>query len=147
MILTDVFLPSAPGQPIEPFVPSLLDKMLPIMPSVKASASLLENTAVTIGRLALAAPGAVAPRLGDILKLWSQTMMHVSQGEEQDSALRGICTALASNPGILQTEGKWFKEALGTCRNPSDALRQASAPVSPSLACTSHRPYETVARR
>lgn len=120
------------GNNMEPFVETLLQRLLPILSSVKASPNLLENTAVTIGRLALAAPQTVAPHLGEIIRLWSQTMVHVSAGPEQDAALRGICEAAKYNPSAITEGGPFLLQALGRSENPSDELRTLSAPVGSS---------------
>ena len=118
---------------MEPFVETLLQRLLPILSSPKASPNLLENTAVTIGRLALAAPQTVAPHLGEIIRLWSQTMAHVSSGPEQDAALRGICEAAKYNPSAISEGGPFLLQALGRSENPSDDLRTLSAPVGSSV--------------
>lgn len=114
---------------MEPFVETLLQRLLPILSSVKASPNLLENTAITIGRLALASPQKVAPHLGEIIRIWSQTMVHVSAGSEQDAALRGICEAARYNPSAVKEGGPFLLQALGRSENPSDELRTLSAPV------------------
>lgn len=118
------------GDNMGAFVDPLLQRLVPILSSVKASPNLLENTAVTIGRLALAAPQKVAPHLGEIIRIWSQTMMHVSSGAEQDSALRGMCEAAKYNPLGVRAGGQFLLEALAKSENPSEELRAASAPVS-----------------
>lgn len=119
------------GNTIEPFVKTLLERMAPILSSLKASPNLLENTAITMGRLALAAPEQVAPHLGEIIRTWCQTMVHVSVGAEQDSALRGICKAASYNPAAIQQGGDFLMQALARSENPSEELRQLSSPVSP----------------
>lgn len=121
------------GNNMEPFVETLLQRLLPVLSSVKASPNLLENTAITIGRLALASPQKVAPHLGEIIRIWSQTMVHVSSGPEQDTALRGICEAAKYNPPALQEAGPFLLQALGRAQDPSDELRTLSAPVINAL--------------
>lgn len=118
------------GANMEPFVETLLQRLLPILSSVKASPNLLENTAVTMGRLALAAPRKVAPHLGEIIRIWSQTMAHVSSGPEQDAALRGMCEAAKYNPAAITEGGTFLLQALAKSENPSNELRTLSAPVS-----------------
>lgn len=118
------------GNNMDPFVETLLQRLLPILSSIKASPNLLENTAITMGRLALASPQKVAPHLGDIIRIWSQTMMHVSSGAEQDSALRGMCEAAKCNPVGVREGGQVLLEALARSTNPSDELRAVSSSVS-----------------
>lgn len=117
------------GSQIAPFVPAMVERLVPVLTSVKASGNLLENAAITIGRLALAAPEAIGQRLPDLLAIWSQTMIHASQGDEQDSALRGMCAAVQANPQAVQGNGHWVLQALSHCKEPSDELRRASEPV------------------
>jgi transportin-1 len=121
---------------MQPVVNPLLERMLPILSSVKASPNLLENTAVSMGRLALAAPQEVAPNLGNIIRIWSQAMMHVSAGPEQDSALRGMCEAAKYNPAAIREGGEFLLQALAKSTHPSEELRAVSAPVS--LPCDRH---------
>ena len=90
----------------------------------------MENTAITMGRLALASPQKVAPHIGDIVRIWSQAMMHVSAGAEQDSALRGMCEAAKYNPNGVLEGGEFLLRALAASQNPSDELRAVSSPVS-----------------
>ena len=114
-----------------PFIPALLERVLPILSSIKASANLLENTAVTIGRLALASPQQVSARLDGFVQIWSQTMTEVPKGPEQDSALRGMCLAISASPGGLQDNGRWLQEALSACTEPSRELREVSDCITP----------------
>lgn len=123
-------IPDSAGNSMDPFVETLLQRLLPILSSIKASPNLLENTAITMGRLALASPQKVAPHLGDIIRIWSQTMMHVSSGAEQDSALRGMCEAAKYNAVGVREGGQFLLEALARSTNPSDELRAGSSPVS-----------------
>ena len=110
-----------PGGQMKPFASDLLERLVPILSSNKASASLLENTIETIGHLALVSPQQVSDRL--------QTAIHTSTGQGQDAALRGMCLAIKSNPAALGNDGRWLLQALSGCSNPSKQLIEVSTPV------------------
>lgn len=55
---------------MEPFVPTLLSKLIPVLVHGHTSRSLRENAAITVGRLGLACPQLVAPHLGQFILRW-----------------------------------------------------------------------------
>lgn len=109
------------GAEMEPWVQPLMERMVPVLLSAKAARSLTENSAVTIGRLAMVCPAVVAPHLEIFVGAWCvsffsvpfiffHSLMHVrtirrcsalsdiKDSEEKDSAFRGICAAIQLNP-------------------------------------------------
>ena len=46
---------------LEPFVPALMERLLPLLMSKNTSRSIPENAAITIGRIALVVPTLLAP--------------------------------------------------------------------------------------
>lgn len=118
------------GASVAPFVPGMLERLVPVFGNIKASAHYMENAAICVGRLALAAPEQVGPHFADIVGPWAQTMVHASKGFESDTALQGMCAAGKANPAALESGGRWLAQALTTCENPSAELQSASAEVS-----------------
>lgn len=58
------------GGDMEQYVTPLMERLVPVLLSAKAARSLTENSAVTIGRLALVCPSAVAPHLQVFVSAW-----------------------------------------------------------------------------
>ena len=86
--------------------------------------TLLENTAITIGRLGLVCPTDVAPFLPQFLPMWCQTLRTIRDNEEKDSAFRGICAMISVNPrGVLQ-HFMFFCDAVASWNTPRDDLRE-----------------------
>lgn len=88
---------------MEPYVQPLMERLVPLLLNPKVARSLTENAAVTIGRLALVCPQAVAPALSVFIKHWCEALAEIKDNDEKDSAFRGICMAIQANPsGIAE---------------------------------------------
>lgn len=84
---------------MEPYVQPLMERLVPLLLNARVARSLTENAAVTIGRLALVCPQHVAPALKVFVKHWCEALAEIKDNDEKDSAFRGICMAIQSNPG------------------------------------------------
>ena len=80
------------------WVHPLVSRLIPILLHPKAPRSLHENAAVSIGRIGLMHPTLVAPLLPDFAQAWCQALYEIRDNEEKDSAFRGICTLVQTNP-------------------------------------------------
>ena len=87
---------------LEPFVPALIQRLVPILLNPKSPKSLSENAAVTIGRLGLVCPALVAPDLGTFSQAWCTALWEIKDNEEKDSAFRGFCMMISANPSGLE---------------------------------------------
>lgn len=86
--------------------------------------TLLENTAITIGRLGLVCPEDVAPYLSRFICMWCSTLRNIRDNEEKDSAFRGVCVMISTNPsGVLQ-HFMFFCDAIASWTNPKEDLKQ-----------------------
>lgn len=85
------------GQWVNP----LIARLIPILLHPKAPRSLHENAAVSIGRIGLMHPGVVAPHLPEFAQQWCQALHEIRDNEEKDSAYRGFCTLVQTNPAGL----------------------------------------------
>lgn len=91
------------GAAMDTFVTPLMERLVPLLMNSKAARSLTENAAVTIGRLALVSPQTVAPHLAVFIKNWCDALAEIKDNEEKDSAFRGICLTILTNPpGIAE---------------------------------------------
>lgn len=88
---------------LEPFVPALIQRLIPILLSSKSPKSLSENAAVTIGRLGLVCPALVAPELPNFAQAWCTALWEIKDNDEKDSAFRGLCMMISANPEGIQS--------------------------------------------
>ena len=80
------------------WVQPLISRLVPILLHPKAPRSLHENAAVSIGRIGLMHPTLVAPLLPEFAQAWCQALYEIRDNEEKDSAFRGLCTLVQTNP-------------------------------------------------
>ena len=88
---------------LEPFIPPLIQRLVPILLNSKSPRSLSENAAVTIGRLGLVAPALVAPDLPTFAQAWCTALWEIKDNEEKDSAFRGFCMMISANPSGIES--------------------------------------------
>lgn len=50
-------------------------------------------------------PGMVAPLLPDFAQAWCQALYEIRDNEEKDSAFRGLCTLVQTNPAGIAKVG------------------------------------------
>uniref|UniRef100_A0A671LLU0 Transportin-1 n=1 Tax=Sinocyclocheilus anshuiensis TaxID=1608454 RepID=A0A671LLU0_9TELE len=87
------------GSEMQPYVPMVLQQLVEIINRPNTPKTLLENTAITIGRLGYVCPQEVAPMLQQFIRPWCTSLRNIRDNEEKDSAFRGICTMITVNPG------------------------------------------------
>lgn len=85
------------GSGTQPYVPGLIDVFLPLLTHPQAPPSIHENTMIALGRLGLACPQFVAPYLRSFVKPWLEKSLSVREGDEKDSAFRGLCVVIKFN--------------------------------------------------
>ncbi|OXM78877.1 importin beta-2 subunit [Cryptococcus neoformans Bt63] len=107
---------------LEPFVPALIQRLIPILLSSKSPKSLSENAAVTIGRLGLVCPALVAPELPNFAQAWCTALWEIKDNDEKDSAFRGLCMMISANPEGIQSSFVWFCNAICKWQHPSAQL-------------------------
>lgn len=106
------------------YIPALVERLIPILLNssqqgasgkvVRSPKSLIENAAVTLGRLALVQPAMVAPHLEVFAMSWCQALWEIKDNSEKDSAFRGFCAMIEINPqGIQNVSSLATFHALG----------------------------------
>ncbi|KAG8903272.1 hypothetical protein FRB99_003539 [Tulasnella sp. 403] len=106
-----------------PFVQPLISRLIPILLNPRSPKSLMENAAVTIGRISLVCPQPVAPYLDNFAQQWCQALWEIKDNEEKDSAFRGFCMLIQANPSGISKHFIWFCNAVVKWKTPSDQLR------------------------
>ncbi|GAA5956019.1 hypothetical protein JCM8115_004388 [Rhodotorula mucilaginosa] len=112
------------GAEMEMWVNPLMERLVPILLSAKAARSLTENSAVTIGRLAIVCPQLVAPHLEVFVSAWCQALADIKDNDEKESAFRGICAAIQVNPGGISAAFGYFLNAVARWTRPSEQLNE-----------------------
>lgn len=109
---------------MEPWVQPVMSKVVPVLLSPKAARSLIENSAVTIGRLALVCPAQVGQHLEVFASAWCTALADIKDNEEKDSAFRGMCSAIQHNPAGLAPAFAHFLNAVARWTRPSPQLNE-----------------------
>lgn len=84
------------------YIPALIDVLVPLLKHAHAPPSVHENSMVALGRLGLACPENVAPHLRKFIKPWLKKSLSVREGDEKDSAFRGLCAMIRINVNDAQ---------------------------------------------
>lgn len=115
------------GANMQPYVQPLLEKMLPLLNGAYGRGSpptLLENCAITIGRLGLVCPQVVAPHMESFAFNWCRALKFIRDNPEKESAFLGFCAMIEANPnGIVKHLGL-FCETVVYWKKPSEHLNE-----------------------
>lgn len=111
------------GDELKPYVLPILERILDIWnPKRTISSSLLENTAITIGRIGRACPNEMAPHLGRFFQNWCRAAMGIRDLQERETAFHGICSLIELNPQGAVENFSYFCEAVANYENPPPDL-------------------------
>ena len=121
------------GVDIKPYLQLVLGQLIDNINQPEIPKTLLENTAITIGRLGLVCPSEVAPFLPQFISTWCSTLRSIRDNEEKDSAFRGICTMVSVNPAGVLEHFMFFCDAIASWSSPKDDLRDMFHKVRPQL--------------
>ncbi|TRZ01377.1 hypothetical protein DNTS_034929 [Danionella cerebrum] len=111
------------GTEMHPFVALVLNSLVEIINRPNTPKTLLENTAITIGRMGYVCPQEVAPLLPQFIRPWCTSLRNIRDNEEKDSAFRGICVMIGVNPAGVVQDFIFFCDAVASWVNPKDDLR------------------------
>ncbi|XP_031565450.1 transportin-1-like [Actinia tenebrosa] len=111
------------GAEMETYVGLVLNQLIEIINRPHTPKTLLENTAITIGRLGLVCPQEVAPLLPQFIQKWCTSLRNIRDNEEKDSAFRGICSMISANPGGVVQDLIFFCDAVASWVTPSPDLK------------------------
>ncbi|KAK1877403.1 Transportin-2 [Dissostichus eleginoides] len=108
---------------MQPYMGVVLPNLVEIINRPNTPKTLLENTAITIGRLGYVCPQEVAPQLQQFIRPWCTSLRNIRDNEEKDSAFRGICVMIGVNPAGVVQDFIFFYDAVASWVNPKDDLR------------------------
>lgn len=118
---------------IRPYVANLVGLLIPLLNLADTHLTLLENSAICIGRLGLAGATEIASRLPDFVYSWCSQMIYVLENEEKETAFIGFIQTLQLNPdqglgGLGNQQGRKNLAVLVTCIGnyfePTDRLKE-----------------------
>jgi len=110
------------GEGTRPYIPLVLRELIVIINRPNTTKTLLENTAITIGRLGYVCPVEVAPYLQDFVRQWCTSLRHIRDNDEKDSAFRGMCNMITVNPVGVVPDFIFFCDAIASWVNPPSDL-------------------------
>lgn len=105
------------------YIPLVLKHLVAIINTQNTPKTLLENTAITIGRLGYVCPHDVAPVLQQFVRQWCTSLRNIRDNDEKDSAFRGICQMIQVNPGGVVSDFMYFCDAVASWSHPKDDLK------------------------
>ncbi|KAF8928125.1 hypothetical protein BGZ52_003693, partial [Haplosporangium bisporale] len=92
------------GEGMGPWVQPLLERLIPLLTNDSTPRTLLDNSAITIGRLGLVCPQLVGPHLEIFAEAWCHTCRTIRDNDEKDTAFRGLCAMIQVNPqGLIKS--------------------------------------------
>ena len=86
--------------------------------------TLLENTAITIGRIGSVCPNVLSDLLPQFIRPWCISLRTIRDNEEKDSAFRGLCAMVSCNPNGIITDFIFFCDAIVSWNNLLPDLRE-----------------------
>nr|CAB3267152.1 transportin-1 [Phallusia mammillata] len=112
------------GSEMQPFVSMMVGPLVMIINQQGTPKTLLENTAITIGRLGFVCPADVAPMMQQFTRPWCTSLRNIRDNEEKDSAFRGMCAMIGVNPGGIVQDFIFFCDAVASWVHPKPDLKE-----------------------
>jgi transportin-1 len=85
-------------QDISPIVMNVISCLVPILSNNEGlNKSLLENSAITLGRLGWVCPEVVAPHMDHFMQPWCYALRMIRDDVEKEDAFRGLCAMVNSS--------------------------------------------------
>lgn len=121
------------GTDIQPYVEPMLQRLFPLMVNPEVQRTLLENVAITIGRLGLIFPEVVGQHLENFISPWLATLTPIRDNEEKASAFSGLCAMITANPQGAVNEFIPLCSAIVRYQTPPQSLGESFRNVSSLL--------------
>lgn len=117
------------GQEIQPYVEPMLQRLFMLIVNPNVQRTLLENVAITIGRLGLVCPQLVSPHLPVFITPWLSALIPICSNDEKASAFSGLCEMIKVNPQGCKDIGQ-LATAVATYVDTPPSLAQSFGEVS-----------------
>ncbi|KAK9462639.1 armadillo-type protein [Lipomyces oligophaga] len=113
------------GHDVQPWVEPLMDRIAVLFSMAKVlEKTILENAAITIGRIGISCPELIAPKLQAFAAEWCKALRMIRDTDEKQSAFKGMSQIVMANPSGLQDCLPDFIEAIGLYTDPTPELGQ-----------------------
>ncbi|KAI9096095.1 Transportin-PC [Phlyctochytrium arcticum] len=109
---------------MEPWVNPLLERLIPILTRRGDPKAIVENAAITLGRLGFVCPESVAPHLQTFIEPWCQSLCDIRDNLEKQSAFQGLCRMIELNPNGVVDHFGLFCDAVARWNRVSPELNQ-----------------------
>ncbi|KAA8535967.1 hypothetical protein F0562_028445 [Nyssa sinensis] len=86
-------------QEISPIAMAVISCLVPVLQQAEElNKSLIENSAITLGRLAWVCPELVSPHMEHFMQSWCTALSMIRDDIEKEDAFRGLCAMVRVNP-------------------------------------------------
>ncbi|CAN4107326.1 unnamed protein product [Withania somnifera] len=100
---------------ISPVVLTVVSCLVPILQHAEGlNKSLIENSAITLGRLAWVCPELVSPHMEHFLQAWCFALSMIRDDIEKEDAFRGLCAMVKANPSGALTSLIFMCKAIAS---------------------------------
>lgn len=100
---------------VQVYIPHLMEVLLPLLVHEHVPFSIHENAMIALGRLGWICPIHVAPYLNRFIKPWLEKSLSVREGDEKETAFRGLCAVILLNAQDAHTVRiKWNMKEKNT---------------------------------
>ncbi|XP_016955471.1 transportin-1 isoform X2 [Drosophila biarmipes] len=113
------------GEETKQYAGLVLSDLIIIINRPNTPRSVLENAAITIGRLGYVCQAEVAPHLPSFLRHWCTTLRWVKDNQEKYSAFLGMCHMITVDIAVAVPEFIFFCDAAASWIDPPQDLRLA----------------------
>ncbi|PIO71475.1 HEAT repeat protein, partial [Teladorsagia circumcincta] len=112
------------GAEMRQYVLSILPHLIRVMNQKDGQRTLLENTAITIGRLGTYCAEEVAPHLVTFIRPACFSLRNIRDNAEKESAFRGICYMINLNPSGVVNDFVFLCDAIASWTAPKPELKE-----------------------
>ncbi|VDP14610.1 unnamed protein product [Soboliphyme baturini] len=119
--LGEIALQKGPG--MRQFIDDVLPRLIFTLNKENSPKTLVENTAITIGRLGLHCAEEVAPSLSQFIRTWCISLRNIRDNDEKESAFRGLCMLISANPMGVVHDFIFLCDAIVSWVNPKPDLK------------------------
>ncbi|DAZ98316.1 TPA: hypothetical protein N0F65_008902 [Lagenidium giganteum] len=102
------------GAEMEPYTERCLAPLMGMINRPKLPRNLVDNCAITIGRLGYVCPKIVAPYLGEFAKRWCRALAHIRSPEEKEHCFLGLCYMVNANPNGIVADFMYMCGAIAS---------------------------------
>lgn len=90
------------GKDFAMYSDAVVQRLLPIMNNKSLNVNILENTAITLGRIGFSCPDVVSAHVKSFCENWCLALQSIKNEVEKEHAFRGMCVIIRKNPqGVI----------------------------------------------